>query len=54
MLMMEGGLPMFIVSLEMTTLYIIKYTHKVNVFPFLSEILHENAIVSLERESPMK
>jgi len=29
MLMMEGGLSVFIVSLEMTTLYIIKYTHKV-------------------------
>jgi len=31
MLMMEGGLPMFIVSPEMTAMYIKKYTHKVNV-----------------------
>ena len=37
MLMMEGGLSVFIVSLEMTTLYIIKYTQNyVNVkIPFL-------------------
>ena len=42
MLMMEDGLSMFTVSLGMTTLYTIKYTHKVNLkIPILSATSRE-------------